>query len=167
MSYYCYYPLSYYYYYFYSYYCYYLHSCYCYSYPLCRCCYDLTAVPDSSTPWVKRCCDNPSGSPVIRPGENLTTNQLDKLDTRSLFLLIVTKADLQDPVAGPPVPGHGGVRGPHLPYVAPAAQLYRVHHHHHLHQEAVEGGADWGGQDCQGDDIICPGDSRDAQLVAT
>lgn len=47
------------------------------------CCYDLSGLgaasldPDS---WSRRCCDNPSGHPVLRPEQELSPQQMKKLD---------------------------------------------------------------------------------------
>ena len=49
------------------------------------CCYDLSGLgsasldPDS---WSRRCCDNPSGHPVLRPEQELSPQQMKKVDTR-------------------------------------------------------------------------------------
>ena len=49
------------------------------------CCYDLSGLgsasldPDS---WSRRCCDNPSGHPVLRPEQELSPQQMKKVDSR-------------------------------------------------------------------------------------
>jgi len=47
------------------------------------CCYDLSAAEQWSMGelrWIKKCCNNPSGHPVLRPTRNLSQQQLKKLD---------------------------------------------------------------------------------------
>jgi len=53
------------------------------------CCFDLSS-PSSWTndpnPWRKKCCNNPSGSPIIEPPANLTEPQMEKLDKGISYL---------------------------------------------------------------------------------
>lgn len=46
------------------------------------CCYDLSAAEQWSMGelrWIKKCCNNPSGHPVLRPTRNLSQQQLKKV----------------------------------------------------------------------------------------
>ena len=67
--------------------------------------------------WQKKCCDNPSGNPIIRPPENTSPNLLSQV----LKIIIIsnqnlpTPAELSNPGALVGLHGHGGVRGAHLP----------------------------------------------------
>lgn len=47
------------------------------------CCYDLSAAEQWShghMRWIKKCCNNPSGHPVMRPSKHLSHHQMKKLD---------------------------------------------------------------------------------------
>jgi len=53
------------------------------------CCFDLSAAKQwrfGQSGWKKKCCNNPSGSPVIRPGEDFSDAQLKKLDKGISYL---------------------------------------------------------------------------------
>ena len=46
------------------------------------CCFDLSSPSDwtnDQNTWGKKCCTNPSGSPMIQPPDNLTQPQMDKV----------------------------------------------------------------------------------------
>ena len=46
------------------------------------CCFDLSSPSDwtnEQNTWRKKCCTNPSGSPMIQPPDNLTQPQMDKV----------------------------------------------------------------------------------------
>ena len=46
------------------------------------CCFDLSSPSDwtnEQNTWQKKCCTNPSGSPMIQPPDNLTQPQMDKV----------------------------------------------------------------------------------------
>ena len=46
------------------------------------CCFDLSAADQwksGQAGWKKRCCNNPSGSPVIRPGGHFSHTQIKKV----------------------------------------------------------------------------------------
>ena len=46
------------------------------------CCFDLSSPsewPDDQSSWRKKCCTNLSGSPVIRPPDKLTQQQMEKV----------------------------------------------------------------------------------------
>jgi hypothetical protein len=46
------------------------------------CCFDLSSPSDwtnEQNTWRKKCCTNPSGSPITQPPDNLTHPQMDKV----------------------------------------------------------------------------------------
>jgi len=53
------------------------------------CCFDLSSPSNwtnDPNPWRKKCCNNPSGSPIIEPPANLTEPQMEKLDKGISYL---------------------------------------------------------------------------------
>jgi len=58
------------------------------------CCYDFSSpqgwqAGKNGQEWQKKCCDNPSGNPIIRPPENTSPNLLSQLNSRIRELSLV------------------------------------------------------------------------------
>ena len=55
------------------------------------CCYDLAAAEDwkhGQEHWLKKCCDNPTGNPVLRPSRPLSESQRRKVRQRRLNISV-------------------------------------------------------------------------------
>jgi len=102
------------------------------------CCYDFSSpqgwqAGKNGQEWQKKCCDNPSGNPIIRPPENTSPNLLSQV----LKIIIISNqklpppAELSNPGALVGLHGHGGVRGAHLQDDAAVGVVHGVPDDHH------------------------------------
>ena len=63
------------------------------------CCYDVAAAEDwkhGQDHWLKKCCDNPTGNPVLRPSKPLSVSQRKKVSTEQISVKLFSLPSLGD-----------------------------------------------------------------------
>ena len=57
------------------------------------CCYDLAAADhwkEGQDHWLKKCCNNPTGSPVLRPSQPLSVSQRRKVSLALTAVVVIS-----------------------------------------------------------------------------